>query len=92
MNESETVVSSFCAVGNCVGVQRVEGGVYVFNTSNHASPGFFASEKEWGEFLKGVKNGDFDDVVPLTPVVGNHVAGTEGGRSTLDVGADSGLI
>lgn len=74
-----------------MGVTRIKGGVFVFNTQD-PSAAFFASDQEWTDFIKGVKNGDFDDLLALAPRVGDHAGGTEGSRSTLDVGADAGLV
>lgn len=93
MTEENVLTSSFCEGGHCVGVEKVAEGVAMFNTQNPELR-FLASAQEWRDFIRGVKNGDFDDFTASTssPGVGDHVAGTQGGRPTLDVGADSGLV
>lgn len=62
MDESEVRTSSFCNTDYaCVGVQLVEDGVRLLDTKD-AESGFVISRKEWREFKRGMKNGDFDDL------------------------------
>lgn len=58
----EFKVSSFCDLGNCVEVGQVPGGdVTVRDTKDRErSSSLVFTPDEWGAFVAGVKNGEFD--------------------------------
>jgi Domain of unknown function (DUF397) len=57
----EYKISSFCNFGNCVEVgQLPEGSVSVRDTKDPERRSLVFTGEEWGAFVKGVKNGEFD--------------------------------
>jgi len=51
--------SSFCILGGCVEVAQKKNGISVRRATNRKKVLNF-SKKEWRDFLKGVKGGEFD--------------------------------
>lgn len=51
--------SSFCILGGCMEVAIKTKGVSIRKSTNRKKVLHF-SKKEWKDFLKGVKNGEFD--------------------------------
>ena len=51
-----------CESAGCVGVARQGDFVIVRSTSNLEAPVSKFTLEEWGHFLAGVKQGDFDDL------------------------------
>ena len=56
----EWTVSSFCAHGGCVAVERTGLGVYVLSTVDPAGTRVWFTHAEWSAFIAGVKAGEFD--------------------------------
>ena len=55
------VISSFCTLGNCVQVTPApEGGVLVSDSKDAAALTLTFTAEEWNDFVKGVKNDEFD--------------------------------
>jgi hypothetical protein len=55
---------SACNSGECVEVATLAGGV-AMRTSRSPDVVLTFTKSEWGEFLRGVKAGDFDDILGL---------------------------
>ena len=51
--------SSFCLVGACIEIAIKKQGISIRNSNDHKKVIRF-SKKEWRDFLKGVKGGEFD--------------------------------
>jgi len=52
--------SSFCEGGSCVEFGRVEGEIVLRNSNHPSGPTLRFTAAEWGDFLKGVRIGEFD--------------------------------
>ena len=54
--------------GSCVEVAELPGGAIAMRNSRHPSgPALIYTRAEIVAFLAGVKNGEFDDLCPVTP-------------------------
>ena len=51
--------SSFCILGGCIEIAIKKHGISIRNSNDHKKVIRF-SKKEWRDFLKGVKGGEFD--------------------------------
>jgi hypothetical protein len=51
--------SSFCQDGSCVVVKRM-GGFVQFGSDEDGLDYVYVTIEEWNDFVKGVKNGEFD--------------------------------
>lgn len=52
-----------CNGGNCVRVAASGQAVFIGDSKRPDGPILSYTEDEWREFLLGVKNGDFDDLI-----------------------------
>jgi hypothetical protein len=53
--------SSFSTLGNCVEVASDSGSVLVRDSKDPVGPWIRYTEAEWDAFIRGAKNGEFDD-------------------------------
>lgn len=52
-----------CNGGACVQVAATEHGILLGNSRQPAGPALSYTPDEWHEFVAGIKNGDFDDLL-----------------------------
>jgi hypothetical protein len=56
-----------CAGGNCIQIAETEdGNVLIGDTKNPTGPTLSYTHDEWTAFLRGAKNGDFDNLSART--------------------------
>ena len=56
--------------GNCVELARIPGGLIAVRNSRHpAGPALIYTQAEIDAFITGARDGDFDDLVSLRPVL-----------------------
>ena len=56
-------VARHCDAGSCIRVAPHQGMIVIGDTKNPYSPVLSYSHEEWSAFVKGIRQGDFDDLV-----------------------------
>ena len=60
-------VARDCDAGTCIGVAPHMGMIVIGDTKNPDGPVLSCSHDEWVTFVKGVRQGDFDDLLEPRP-------------------------
>jgi hypothetical protein len=56
--------SRYCDTGTCLEARPLDGDVEVRDSKNPDGPTLVFTPAEWKAFIRGAKDGDFDDLLP----------------------------